>query len=280
MNPYSFTRRFGLELEFIGNGYEAASRGVGAGYAVVPEGYTHRVTNHWKVVPDCSVSASGAVRGTMNMRYEGELVSPILCGEQGLLEMAGCVSAFAGETLTVNRTCGFHAHFDVSDLSLKQFKNLVKLWVKYEDIFDAFVSASRRTGSQFCKSNLAHFRLGHGLEADCQAVQTAFAAIDRCTTIDQLCRLFPDRYFKLNCEAYFRHRTIEFRSHQGTLNAEKIENWLRLLNFLIESAKGARSVAARKNDGKTGAERIASLWHDGVPAAVRKFFTKRAKELR
>ena len=44
------------------------------------------------------------------------------------------------------------------------------------------------------------------------------------------------RFCKLNLSAYFRHGTVEFRHHGGTLNATKIEAWLRMVDSMLKEA--------------------------------------------
>lgn len=284
MSTYNFTRRFGIELEFLGNSYDVAARVNAAGESCQVENYNHTTRPQWKVVMDGSVSH--------NLTVGGELVSPILKGEEGIARaMVAARAAYGNGAATVDRRCGFHAHFDVSDFTLTQFKSLAKLWLKYEDVVEALVAPSRRGNAQYCKSNLNAFRSWNDespaiadakarkVDADCKAITRGFAAINACTTIEQVAQLFGDRYVKLNFQAYFRHRTIEFRLHQGTLNAEKIEKWLRLLNFFVESAKNARGIAARKNDGKHGADRIGHIFHGAEGADLRRYFIARARAL-
>ena len=43
-----------------------------------------------------------------------------------------------------------------------------------------------------------------------------------------------DRYYKVNACAYDRHRTIEFRQHQGSTDYEKISHWVKFLAALVE----------------------------------------------
>ena len=43
-----------------------------------------------------------------------------------------------------------------------------------------------------------------------------------------------DRYYKVNAVAYDRHKTIEFRQHSGTIEYEKISNWVMFLARLVE----------------------------------------------
>jgi hypothetical protein len=60
----------------------------------------------------------------------------------------------------------------------------------------------------------------------------------------EACDAFGTRYARVNLEAWRRHRTIEFRQHGGTVEAEKALAWIRFgLGFIEES----RRVAAGTN---------------------------------
>ena len=48
------------------------------------------------------------------------------------------------------------------------------------------------------------------------------------------------RYFKLNVQAYWRHKTAEFRQHSGTVEYQKIANWVLFTSRLIEFSKTQR----------------------------------------
>ena len=45
------------------------------------------------------------------------------------------------------------------------------------------------------------------------------------------------RYHKVNLQSYYRHGTVEFRQHSGTLNAAKAVNWVRMLAAYIDESK-------------------------------------------
>lgn len=45
------------------------------------------------------------------------------------------------------------------------------------------------------------------------------------------------RYFKVNPQSYSRHKTIEFRQHAGSINYDKISNWVLFLNGLVTFAQ-------------------------------------------
>jgi hypothetical protein len=46
-----------------------------------------------------------------------------------------------------------------------------------------------------------------------------------------------NRYHKLNTESYWRHNTVEFRQHSGTIEYEKISNWILFLARFVEFSK-------------------------------------------
>lgn len=49
-----------------------------------------------------------------------------------------------------------------------------------------------------------------------------------------------NRYRKLNLQSFWQHGTVEFRQHQGTVEAEKACNWVRFcLRMVIAARKGS-----------------------------------------
>ncbi len=57
--------------------------------------------------------------------------------------------------------------------------------------------------------------------------------IKNATSLQSIERFLGSRYFKINPKSYARHNTIEFRQHSGTVEFEKISNWVRFLGNLI-----------------------------------------------
>jgi hypothetical protein len=49
-------------------------------------------------------------------------------------------------------------------------------------------------------------------------------------------------------QAYWRHRTVEFRQHSGSIEFEKISNWLHFLARMIEFSKTQRVAGAGFED--------------------------------
>lgn len=211
-------RKFGVELEvarpasgpsqFIEP--DAVARAINA--AGVPcqfRGYTHQVTNTWKVVTDASVSNGF------------EIVSLILQGEDGYEQIIKVCAVLKAKSLKVNRTCGLHVHVDARDLTAAQITKVFKRYAMHERKIDAWMAPDRRGNiNRYCRS-IARFTSQPALNHSDPLVAT---------------RACGSRFLKVNLEAYHRHRTIEFRQHQGTLMPEKIVPWVKfLLQFVDES---------------------------------------------
>ena len=204
-------RKFGIELEIVGINREAALRALHAvGINVQAEAYNHTTRGHWKFVSDASV------RGGF------EVVSPVLQGEAGIKEAMTVAEALSDAGATVNRSCGFHVHFDAADLSAADVKAIVHRYAAHEAEIDAFMPPSRRGGeNSFCLP-VSRFLTRR---------------FDEARTMDELAAAQPGRYFKVNLQSFRRHGTLEFRQHSGTVNATKVANWVRFLGEFIDQCK-------------------------------------------
>ena len=212
---YSFNHRFGVEIEAYNCSRERLARELqDAGIQVSVEGYNHDARNHWKLVTDSSLEG----------RDTFELVSPILVGEDGLHELETVCWVLDACDVKVNESCGFHVHMDASDFNMDAWKNLALSYKHIERIIDSFMPRSRRD-NRYCKSMRS----------------LSEARIARAATIRDLQQAFDNnRYYKVNLEAYSRHRTVEFRQHSGTINFAKMEKWIRFLNGLIIFAQAGQ----------------------------------------
>lgn len=275
-------RTYGVELEIIHPSQpcdmdEVARIITAAGVACVAERYNHTTREHWKVITDGSVHNTNSQSGC-------EVVSPVLAGEAGLAVLATVCNALQAAGYTVNKTCGMHVHVGASDLTVAKVKTLVKTWLKYEDSLECLVAESRRGQAMFCKSNVQTVTGRRYTSDDAQNViicEEAFAKIDACTTLDAIRSLFrSDRYHKLNLESLWRHRTVEIRLHQGSVNATKACEWVRLCVGMVEGAATRSRILPRKAHGHTAAVRVKYLLEDCVEdTSSRLFFQRRKNEL-
>ncbi|WP_300907716.1 amidoligase family protein [uncultured Desulfovibrio sp.] len=204
-------RKFGIELEIVGITRQVALRALRAvGINVQDESYNHTTRGHWKLVSDSSV------------RDGFEVVSPILQGEAGIEEAMTVAEALSDAGATVNRSCGFHVHFDAADLNAADVKIIVNRYAAHEAEIDAFMPPSRRGNTNtYCESVTSFLN----------------RRFNEARTINELAAAQPGRYFKVNLQSYRRHGTLEFRQHSGTVNANKVANWVRFLGEFIEQCK-------------------------------------------
>jgi Putative amidoligase enzyme len=210
--PTSFNKRFGIEIEGYGCNMaiiESALRS--AGISCYTEGYNHNTRGHWKLVSDGSLSGDRTF----------ELVSPILEGEAGLEAVRTVSNVLVRLGVKINRTCGLHAHLDAAGLNLTNWKNLISNYANLENVIDSMMPPSRRA-NQYCKT---------------MKIENLTQKLQRCTTINQITNLFPNRYQKVNTQSYSRHGSVEFRQHSGTIESDKIVNWLIFLHNLLDYSK-------------------------------------------
>jgi len=215
-------RTFGIEIEAFGITRQAAQTALrNAGIDARIEGYNHEARGHWKIVCDASVPDGF------------EVVSPVLKGEQGLSVAKKALDALNAANARVDVRCGLHLHAYAGDLTAAEIATVVRRYAKFEDEIDAWMAPSRRgNANRFCRSVRSFLQSG--------SVMQKLAS--RSTA--EACDAFGTRYAKVNLEAWRRHRTIEFRQHGGTVEAEKALAWIRFgLGFIEES----RRVAAGTN---------------------------------
>lgn len=144
-----------------------------------------------------------------------EVVSPILKNLKSLKVVCDTINEHGAR---VNRSCGLHIHLGADQLTLDQWVRVIKNYARIEPIIDTFMAESRRANNNcYCKSIVeAADRLSD--IGSFQQIESAF----RC-----------DRYHKVNVMSFRRHKTIEFRQHQGTTDFAKIKMWAEFLMALV-----------------------------------------------
>jgi hypothetical protein len=209
------TRKFGVEIEFIGGAAEVVREMTRRGLQVQQLSYTHRVMRSWKIVPDASV-----MRGY-------ELVSPPLSGAAGREQIRKACESLQAAGATVNRSCGLHVHHEITDLNGATVKRLANGWSRSQRAIDMLVSPSRRNNTY------AHPLQSRDLES--------IGRIPDDATSDGIRNFLHslDRFRTLNLAGFPRYGTVEIRQHQGTTSADKIIGWLDFGQAMIERAKNA-----------------------------------------
>lgn len=269
LSNFNIDTTFGVEIEFKSTMSDRAIATFlnNGGLDTRAAGYTHSVTSYWKVVRDGSV-------------YGGwELVSPILRGEAGLEALAQACRLLQEAGCTVDRACGVHVHLGVSGEDFGTIQRFAKNYTKFEDSFDCLVPPSRRYNNNGMIRSLSGLREGITESEKVSRINHVLTALDSCRTVGEMVRVFGTRYRKLNLESYTRQGTIEVRQHSGSLDADKLVNWVRLLGALLASSRNARSVAKRRDNGQSAKFRLKWLFNMTIQGETRRFFSRRARKL-
>lgn len=175
------------------------------------EGYNHTDNNHYyKFVSDSSIRGKNPI----------ECVSPVLTGKDGMKSLENCCKALNEAGAQVNISTGLHVHIGAANLSDEAYINVFKNYQKLERVIDTFMARSRRANnSQWCRTLQGRNFMW------CTTKSDIFDAMN------------GDRYFKVNACSYARHKTIEFRQHQGSTDFEKISNWVNFCAKLVAWSK-------------------------------------------
>ena len=263
--------KFGIELEcYDVNRQNVAYEMQRAGLNVMVASYCGQDYSVWQLKTDGSIDGMNGF----------EVVSPVLQGEQGIEEVRKVCKILNDMGVKVNKSCGFHVHHDVQGWGIKEFRNLFKRFIKFEAALDSVQPSSRRGNSnRYIQSVAGTYNTKTKLGSIARMAQ-----IDTCRSIRQLSELFNNnRYFKLNLQSFFRSGTVEFRNHAGTIDADKVENYIRLTAGMVTEAKNHVAIKPFEKDttAKEGLEMmLAGMTRRGsINAQIAKFYKERAKKM-
>jgi hypothetical protein len=156
----------------------------------------------------------------------------ILSNIDDLSNLEGAIEAIQRLGGWVNPSCGLHIHLDMRHVSLPKARAIGKRMARALPLLRNIV-APYRNESQYCARPISEHE---------------------------------DRYAAINLESLKRHRTIEIRLHQGTLDFTKIKNWIMLL-YKLSRAKSVPATASL--------DRVAKATK--LPIPIRNYFSKRIK---
>ena len=245
MAVFNSQRTYGVEIEFhssmraneialaINDGFLTD----GINNTCHGERYNHNATRNWKIVYDGSV-----MRGW-------ELVSPPLSGQEGFEEIRSAVKTLVELGCSVSTQTGLHVHHDGQNLSGKAIGQVFGIYASYQTLIDYMVSPSRRSTVGYAKRLNWGRITKNGTEKfskdDRKEAITKIRREHGCRH-DNSCRCGA-RYHAVNILSILQHGTIEFRQHQGSLNATRIINWILLTQSIIEASRERRSIPKPAN---------------------------------
>ena len=237
IQKFNEERTFGVEIEFTTASRQEVARLMNAkGVDTYVEGYNHTTKSHWKVITDNSCGF--------------ELVSPPLKGREGLEQLKKACEALNEAGAKVDSKCGLHVHHDINDYNAKQIANIFAIYVKLETTIDSLVPISRRASNNtFCRS------LFRG-----KSQQVILDKLKKVNSLDDIKNIWHTRYVKVNFQSYIKYGTIEFRQHSGTIEFEKIYNWILLTQQMVDiSATPVQKTYKAENDNLQSMRNILRL---------------------
>ena len=178
--------------------------------------------------------------GSLNS-YGWEFQTPRLSGNKGIEYISQLCGLLDNNNFTVDNTCGLHIHIDGGKKYLSKsvrankkvptlLKNLLLFYLYYDDVIMAMLPNSRRN-NKYCISLNKNYNS---------------AEVSKCNTLDELEQLWyknnskddirtakskkydNSRYSGINFHSLLSNNHIEVRFHSGTINANKIINWIIL----------------------------------------------------
>lgn len=204
---------FGVEIECGVPRHALRNAANHTGFNYQYEDYNHiDGRSYFKFVHDGSLRLDNAI----------ECVSPVLKGSDGKRTLKVACQTLNQAGANVDSSCGLHVHIGADGLTDEQYCNVFVNYLYLESLVDSFMAPSRRDNT-YAKS------LRHRDES-----------IKNARTIDEMRDVLGSRYFKVNAESYRRHKTIEFRQHQGSTNFDKIFNWVSFCGKLVNWSKNNR----------------------------------------
>lgn len=169
----------------------------------------------WKVVYDSSID---------DFAETCEIVSPVLCGENGWYQLLTMCEIFARVGFGVNRSCGTHVHIGCRD---EAWSTIASVAVTYNNAYTAYesiVAPSRRGAGRWCKP---YSRVNIAKIANSVRSSDVFLGDGPCADVSRTTSHYArSRYHAVNLTAYYQRKTIEFRQHGGTVEFEKISRWI------------------------------------------------------
>jgi len=222
--PIQNQRTFGLEFEFLPNGFPQehfgdAMRealvplGVGRGHVIV-RGYAHSDGTFWDLKTDSSCGY--------------EVATPALHWEDWP-KVEAALDALVKAGARIDHRCGVHVHHMALDLRPTGLRRLLLLWAAYERVLLASVKAERHA-NRYC-------RRFDDVYPTWNALRQALNPIGNLHHVVQQL----GRYQALNATGWWQHGRIEVRLHHGTLRPSAIRFWTLLTQQMVEFAKETRS---------------------------------------
>ena len=129
----------------------------------------------------------------------------------------------------VNRSCGLHVHFNSLEFNARQVAMIALVYKKFEEMLKGMMPKSRQN-SNWCRDMSLDYSELLSIREEQDLIDRYYEMMGSYPNTDK----YNDaRYCGINIHSRYFHGTIEFRLHSGTINREKITNWIKILNKIV-----------------------------------------------
>jgi len=224
-----FARAVGIEIEACNSFYDELE---------TDTYYSNfEIKNNWRIVHDGSISPSGEDDIGREFVTRGGL-----SGDELYLSINNITSILANRGWYVNKSCGLHVHIDARDLRARQLAYILAVAKLCEPVLYKVMPPSRgntRWAKRIPMSTEEILRI-HDEEDFIDAWYRSHG------THPSMEKYNDSRYCGVNMHSRVIHGSIEFRHHSGTLNPEKIINWIEICQSIVKAGLDLYNLVERK----------------------------------
>lgn len=170
-----------------------------------------------------------------------EFNTPKLSGLKGEKLLKEFCQTLNDNKFKVDSSCGLHVHLGGDDLLVKRgaIQKLMLFFMVYEDVIMSFLPQSRRA-NRFCYPLSEFYHLREIKNCYCvDDFEQIWYRDDNKERIDERKKDRHDqsRYCGINFHSLLANGHIEIRYHSGTINYNKIINWIKLFVQILDKSK-------------------------------------------
>ncbi|QDP63181.1 MAG: putative amidoligase enzyme [Prokaryotic dsDNA virus sp.] len=187
----------------------------------------------------------GSIRGR-------EYVTGVLKGNDGMEQLEGICDALNNTEHEVDRRCGVHVHIGGANFNRAFGAMALRLACQIQDDIFEMLPESRRNNSYCPKIDVRTYKNTNFKNANKKIAQFVFGRTNLDKTYNKKYHLgrYPStRYNWMNmvrCGSASNGETLEFRCHAGSLNFEKLQNWILVCMSIVRFIENNQSRIMKK----------------------------------
>lgn len=167
-----------------------------------------------------------------------EFNTPKLSGAKGKNLLQSFCETLNDKKFKVNNTCGLHIHLDGKDIleTKGSIQKMMIFFMIYEDVIMSFLPASRRENT-YCLPLSEFYHLNEIKNCfNTEELEKVWYRQESKEYRDERKKDRHDRtrYAGINFHSLLAQGHLEIRYHSGTINYEKISNWIKLFILIMD----------------------------------------------